>query len=349
MGAGDERQLKTAPAQVSIVVPTCNRRDALAKLLPSLSRQTGVEVQLVVVVEGSVDGTLDMLADCGHPNLEIVHHLKPRGVSAARNAGLARADAEYVGFVDDDDFWSPTRARDAIKAMQSHAHGAAWSSCGAANIDGEMRVTGLQPAPFPETVSTDLYRRNCLPGGGSAIVARTELLRAAGGFSSEFADLADWDLWLRLIRLSPLAVVDLYQIAYTSNIRTVSHTSVSRSIEEMAHLRAKHEFGVAGHADIDPRVWNGWLSGHYWRARDRSSLSRLWLREARRTRSPLDWGRAICFRVLPMKAQFRLHGVRLRRSNRRLDPVDVQEVQRWLADVSGVRSLATSSFGSRSD
>lgn len=305
-------------------------------LLPSLSRQTGVVVQLVVVVEGSVDGTLEVLAKCDNPNLEVVHHLEPRGVSAARNAGLARAEAEYVGFVDDDDFWSPTRASDAIEAMQSDARGAAWSSCGAANIDGRMKVTGLQPAPAPDTVSADLYRRNCLPGGGSAIVARTELVRAAGGFSSEFADLADWDLWLRLIRLSPLAVVDRYQIGYTNNISTASHTNVSRAIEEMARLKAKHKFGVSGNADIDPRIWNGWLSGHYWRARDRSSLSRLWLREARRTRSPLDLGRAVGFRMLPMKTQFMVHRMRLHRSLRNLDPVDIQAVQGWLADVPDV-------------
>ena len=84
-------------------MPTRNRRDDVLKLVRSLSRQTGVAVQLVVVVEGSTDGTLEALAHSGLPNLEVVHHAEPRGFSAARTAGLARAEGEYVGFIDDDD------------------------------------------------------------------------------------------------------------------------------------------------------------------------------------------------------------------------------------------------------
>jgi glycosyltransferase involved in cell wall biosynthesis len=307
------------------------------RLVRSLSQQVGVVVQLVIVVEGSTDGTLEALATCGIPNLDVVHHATPRGVSAARNAGLARAEAEYVGFIDDDDFWSPHRAADAIQAMQSDPQEAAWSCCGAANIDGQMNVLDLQAPPVADTVGEDLYRRNSLPGGGSAVVARTELLRQAGGFSPEFTDLADWELWLRLIRLSPLAVVERYQIGYTFDLSTPSYSRATRSLEELTRLRALHRFGVDGNADFDPGVWNRWVLGHYWRAGNKLGMSRLWLREAIRTRSGMDLARSIAC-VLPMDQLLTMHARLRRRSVSKLDAAEAQTIERWLADIAAALS-----------
>ena len=319
-----------AVVPVSIVVPTRNRRDSVLTLVRSLSRQSGVAVQLVVVVEGSTDGTLEALADCGLPNLEVVYHPEPRGVSAARNAGLARSEAEYVGFIDDDDFWSPTRVSDAIEAMRSDAQGAAWSSCGVVGIDSRMNVTGFQPAPAADTVVKDLYRGNAIPGGGSAVIARTELIRAAGGFSPEFADLADWDLWLRLIRLSPLATVPQYQIAYTFDALVPTHTRPARAIDELARLQTKHHFGAA---DLDAKSWNRWIYGQYWRAQDRRGMVGMSLREASRSHNPLHLGRAVAHRVLPMDAQLIIAKARRRYMRRKFDPLAVRAAERWLADV----------------
>jgi glycosyltransferase involved in cell wall biosynthesis len=319
---------------ISIVVPTRNRRDIVLRLLRSLSRQTGVEAQLIVVVEGSTDGTLDALAKCGLPNLNVVHHPEPRGVSAARNAGLDRAEGEYVGFVDDDDFWSPTRAVDAIEAMREDPHGAAWSSCGSAFVDGRLKVAGLQAPPTPATVSSDVYRGNPLPGGGSAIVARTELVRAAGGFCEAFADLADWELWLRLVRESPLAVVDDYQIAYTLDIWLPSHTRAETSIEELGRLRAMYAIGIGANPDVDLRYWDRWLLQSYLRARDRSSMSRLWWHHSLRTRNPLDFGRCLAFRLLSIDLQLNIYSGLQRRSLRGLNRQDIALVERWLSDVT---------------
>lgn len=305
------------------------------RLVRSLVRQVGVDLQLIVVVEGSTDGTREALAKCGLPNLEVVHHSQPRGVSAARNAGLSRAEGEYIGFIDDDDFWSPTRVLDAIEAMQSDIRGAAWASCGAAIIEGTMRVFGFQGAPAADMTLDDLRKANFVPGGGSAIVARTEFVRATGGFSSEFADLADWDLWLRLIRLTPLAIVNQYQIAYTFDTRTPSHTNVARSVKELTELRAKHQFGIAGNADVDQGKWNQWIWSQYWRARDRPSMGHLWMSEAKRTRSPMDVGRAVGFRILPVDAQAMIHRMLRRRGMRNLDQVEVDAVHGWLLDVDG--------------
>jgi glycosyltransferase involved in cell wall biosynthesis len=325
----------TTEAQVSIVVPTHNRRHSVMRLVRSLSRQTGVSVQLLVVVEGSTDGTLEALAACRVPNLEVIHHAEPRGVSAARNAGLARAEAEYVGFIDDDDFWAPNRASDAIEAILADPCGAAWSGCGVATIDGRMKVLGLEPPPIAETIAQDLYRCNPIPGGGSAVIARTDLVRSAGGFSPDFADLADWELSLRLSRLSPLAVVRQHQIAYTFDLGSPSNTRAARSLEELIRLRATHRFGVDGNADIDLDSWNGWVFSLCWRTKDRPGMVRFCLRDAVRTRSPWHIGRAVGHGILPMSTQLRLHKLRRRRSLRDLESIDaVKAVERWLSKIS---------------
>jgi hypothetical protein len=193
-----------------------------------------------------------------------------------------------------------------------------------------MNVTGFQPAPTADTVERELYRRNAVPGGGSAVIARTDLIRAAGGFSPEFADLADWDLWLRLIRLSPLTTVPQYQIAYTFDALTPSHTRPARAIDELARLQAKHDFGAA---DCDTDLWNMWIYGQYWRAQDRAGMVGMWLREASRSHSLVDLGRAVAHRVLPMDAQSIIVKARRRYRCRKLDPVAVRAAERWLADV----------------
>jgi hypothetical protein len=196
-----------------------------------------------------------------------------------------------------------------------------------------MKVIGFQEVPDPNSVPYDLYRYNSLAGGGSAIVARTELVRAVGGFSPDFTDLADWDLWLRMIQVSPLAVVPKYQIAYGCDLQAPTHSSAARSIEELTRLRAKHFFGVNGHPDIDVGMWNRWLSVQYCRSGDRSAMSKIWLREAQRTHKPLDLGRAIGKRILPMDLQFLIQrGLRHRflHGKRR---VEVDAARRWLAEA----------------
>lgn len=319
------------PPSIGIVVPTRNRRDILINLLHSLSRQANVTVQLVIVDEGSTDGTLEFLASSAIPNMNVIHHPTPRGVSAARNAGLALIDTEYVGFIDDDDLWSPDRSADAIDAITKSTDGAAWACCGSATINARKRIIGLQRPPAARDVPQALYRENALPGGGSAVIARTDLVRAAGGFSDDFTDLADWDLWLRMIRLSPVAVVDAYQIAYRFDFHIQSNTRVARSTDELARLRIKHHFGHLDHVDYDEGKWARWISRNYLRARDRAGMSRILWQEARRGHRPFDACRAMAHRLLPVEVQIQIIAIMHRASMPRWKP-EVKEIERWLRD-----------------
>src|ERR1700758_225015 len=98
-----------AATDVSVVLPTHNRLHLLPVAIGSILRQEGVELELIVVDDGSTDGTgawLDRLA-AAEPRVKVVHHDRPRLMSGARNAGIARASSPWVAFCDDDDVWAP--------------------------------------------------------------------------------------------------------------------------------------------------------------------------------------------------------------------------------------------------
>lgn len=96
--------------EISVVVPTHNRRERLRLCIDSLERQTAPaeSFELVVVIDGSTDGTAEMLSETSRPfSLEIVAQAQ-QGAPAARNAGARRARTPLLLFIDDDVIASPT-------------------------------------------------------------------------------------------------------------------------------------------------------------------------------------------------------------------------------------------------
>jgi len=105
---------------VSIIIPVYNQQARLGRCLSSLAAQTLDGLQLVAVDDGSTDGSRRLLADfsAAHPGLMKVIAQPNQGVGAARNHGLAQADAEVVGFVDSDDYVEPDMFSRMFKQLQ---------------------------------------------------------------------------------------------------------------------------------------------------------------------------------------------------------------------------------------
>src|SRR5687767_2206546 len=100
----------TADRGVTVVVPTRNRRAVLALTLGTIVRQRGdVDVRVVVVDEGSSDDTPAYLAAVAGDGVRVVRHDEPKGLAAARNAGIELADTRWIAFCDDDDLWAPDK------------------------------------------------------------------------------------------------------------------------------------------------------------------------------------------------------------------------------------------------
>jgi glycosyltransferase involved in cell wall biosynthesis len=114
-----------AKPEVSVIVPTCNRRAMVQEAIAGVLAQQQVSLQLIVVDDGSTDGTWDALVETAKrlpPGsvMDLLRHQSRRGVAAARNAGVELARAPFIAFLDSDDLWQPLKLRHQLDYMRAH-------------------------------------------------------------------------------------------------------------------------------------------------------------------------------------------------------------------------------------
>jgi glycosyltransferase involved in cell wall biosynthesis len=222
---------------VSVVLPTHDRRRYLRLALASVLRQEDVELHVVVVDDGSSDGTAEWLEHRPDPRLTVVRHPTPCGVSAARNRGIAEARGGVVAFIDDDDVWAPDKLASQLHAMR--ADGRDWAYAGSVNLDAHDRVRGGSPPVAPDRFLELLPRWNPMPAGGSNAIVTRHSLERAGAFDDDLRIMADWDLWLRLARLGPPAAAPRPLVAYRIHDANMS-LDTQRMLAELATMRGRY-------------------------------------------------------------------------------------------------------------
>lgn len=234
---------------VSVVIPTRNRLTLLAQTLHTVLAQdlpAGLDLEVIIVDEASTDDTPNWLATHPDPRVRTIRHDTPRGLSNARNAGIAAATGNWLGFVDDDDLWLPNKLTDQLAA--AHATGAHWAYGGAITFtDGPALLYVSIPDPdLPDR----LLFGNTVPGGGSnAIVSRVALERI-GDFDPSVDIVADWDLWIRLLQFGPPAVVARPVMAYR-----IHGANMSRNTPKMLDGIRTLEHRYAPLRDGEPIDW----------------------------------------------------------------------------------------------
>lgn len=229
---------------VTVVIPVHVREDMLFEhSLPSALRQEGVDVSVTVVCDGSPERLVRRIEAFSDPRVTVIRHATARGVASARNAALEAATTEWIAILDDDDLWAPTKLARQIDAAEREGAGFAYSA--AVIVDERLRVKSFTPAPGGGTLLVGLLARNTMPGGGSNILARTELLRDVGGFDSGLAHMSDWDTALRLAVAAPGAAVAAPLVAWVRHEAATAPTLES----------ALHDLGVitARYADVAAR------------------------------------------------------------------------------------------------
>ena len=312
---------------VTVVVPTRNRLPVLEATLACVLGQRDVDIRVVVVDEGSSDGTPERLSRlaAADPRVRTVRHDDPRGLPAARNAGLAATETAWVAFCDDDDLWAPDKLARQLAAAA--AEGAGWSCTGAVFVTGpKLSIIGHQRLVTGADALTELRQANVVPGGGSSVLARTALVREAGGFDETLRASEDWEMWIRLAERSPLAAVDAPLVGYR-----IWRGSMSTDVDRMrtSRIAVLERHGAdhrPGRADLE---YERFLAKQLLRGGEgrRAAAQFLDLARAPRNRGELT-------RVLPaLVAPGLTDRVGSARARHRVPPEWRAEARRWLDDL----------------
>jgi glycosyltransferase involved in cell wall biosynthesis len=241
---------------VSVVIPTHNRRRLLGQAVRSALSQIGVEVEVVVVDDGSSDGTADAVASLGDGRVRLLRHPRPLGVAVARDAGAGVARGPWVALLDDDDLWAPDKLKRQLEAAS--AAGAGWAYAGVVEVNVDGRLLGGGSPPSPEELLAGLRQRNLMPAGSSNVVVRSDVFSESGGFDPRLRHLADWDLWLRLAGLGAPACVPAPLVAYRLH-RGQATLDTTGMLAEASALEARH--GADRTAILRWAAWSHLRSG----------------------------------------------------------------------------------------
>lgn len=197
-----EQPVKGTSVKVSVVLTCYNGREWIDGAIQSVLGQTLRDLQLIVVDDGSSDGSREMASKYLPDGRVVLIAQENRGVAAARNRGLDAASGEYVCILDQDDRWLPGKLA-AQAAYLDRESGVSAVYTGVERVDGAGGSLGLRS--FPPPLEGDLFRAFLSRGVAVPIISvmfRRKALRDLGGFDEKLFGKDDFDLLLRLARES---------------------------------------------------------------------------------------------------------------------------------------------------
>lgn len=207
---------------VTVVIPAYNMEAFLGRALESALAQTYPQLELIVIDDGSTDGTRALAEGyAAHDNRIRVASVANGGVAAARNLGTRMATTPYVAYLDADDLWHPEKISRQVRALAAHGHESEWAGCYTLSrfIDVADRVLANGPSADErgDFFERHLYRNHL--GNGSCLLVRREAVLEVGGFDPEHArrglgGVEDYELQLKLLRRYKLEVVREFLVGY---------------------------------------------------------------------------------------------------------------------------------------
>lgn len=241
--------------KVSVIIPAYNREHTIGRAMRSVLHQTFQDFEIIVVDDGSTDGTAKVIKRFRDPRIRHLHHEKNRGAAAARNTGIKAACGEYIAFLDSDDEWLPEKLDEQIGALQNAPDGV-YASC-----------TGL----FLHLIDTNLVIKKipCQPASwfkhlllgcdlspGATLVVHKSSFDKVGLLDDTLLRFEDWDWLLRYLKEYQLILVQkpLVKVHRSGHPRAVSiEQSTVRFTAK--HYRDLQAFGSYYRRKVMARHW----------------------------------------------------------------------------------------------
>lgn len=189
---------------VSVVIPVYNRKPVICRAVESALRQTFKPDEIILVDDGSTDGTTEIITQL-YPSVRCIS-IKHSGVSAARNCGIHAAAGEWIAFLDSDDEWEKDKLKIQMKDLENHPQ-AVFSHTQEKWIRGGKTVN--PPKKYLKSGGDVFFRSLPLTMiAASTVIVKKSILVSLGGFDERMPVCEDYDLWLRIACYYPARYID---------------------------------------------------------------------------------------------------------------------------------------------
>lgn len=229
--------------RLSVIIPCRNGLDTLPRAIASALALPIDRFEIIVVDDGSTDGTSAWLAEraAQDPRIVPLRRDADHGVSAARNAGIAAARAPVLGFLDADDVWDAEQIGRRLEWHEAHPetvlsfsdyttllpdgtlqdrYRASWPRF-SRFVDGRSGMLSLGSAAFSLLIGEN-------PVCTSSVLASRAAVQAAGGFDPRLRQAEDWDLWIRLSGHGTVAASTTVELLHADRPGSLSHDVAGR-------------------------------------------------------------------------------------------------------------------------
>ncbi|UBF24885.1 glycosyltransferase [Kovacikia minuta CCNUW1] len=242
-------------ALISVIIPAYNSMTYLPETLNSVLGQTHADFEVLIIDDGSSDHVQEWASKIADSRVKLIAQPN-QGASAARNTGITHAQGKYLAFLDADDLWQPNKLEKQLQCFAENPEVGlvhTWVTM----INEKSKPTGGILTSFSEgAVWEQLLERNTI--ACCSVMVRRDCFEQAGLFDQSLRSAEDWDMWIRIARYYPFAVIRqplaLYRMIPTSKSKNCQlvEQSLSRIIEknfqavppELSHLRSR-SYGYA--------------------------------------------------------------------------------------------------------
>jgi glycosyltransferase involved in cell wall biosynthesis len=268
-GPGTPRRPVDGPAAggeptFSVIIPTYNRADLVCHAVDSVARQTFTDHEIIVVDDGSTDGTREAL----EPWIHTIRYIRQenRGAAAARNRGIEESRGRFLAFLDSDDRFEPRMLEAALDTFERHPRAGSVSTA-ERELDhrdqpGKRVYTKRSPGVYFS--SAGLVDRDTRIGAGRPAVVRREWVERLGGFDETIRCAIDCELWIRysfhtqmVLQPEPLVLRRIHPTSLSCNRKQDALDWIhilERLVEEQPQFVREHR-----------RVWRRSLGKQYLR------------------------------------------------------------------------------------
>lgn len=243
--------------RITVIIPVHNQEQLLRQAVESVLWQTWSDWELIIIDDGSTDGTGAYLRGLHDHRISVIFHERCGSPARLRNAGLAQATGTHIAFLDSDDLWLPEKLAIQLDTLAAAPH-SRWSFTHFDRISQNGRAIP-NPGVNPPSPCSGWMLRKILEGevviALPSVMAEKSLIHEAGSFNESLRFCSDYDLWLRLamraqvvVLAAPLTRVRTHRTNYTHErtveghayFRQVLHKLIEELSDEDLRVLARH-------------------------------------------------------------------------------------------------------------